>query len=74
MFIEYLSGPGLVRLYWLELLSETLRSHRASRQDTPRQGPPAASRRLRQAVVRFAAGLGNRLARRRAKSAGAVCR
>ena len=24
MFINYFTGPGLVRLYWLELLTETV--------------------------------------------------
>ena len=41
MFINYFAGPGLVRLYWLELLTETDnagKKHRERQEPRPHRG------------------------------------
>jgi len=56
MFINYLAGPGLVRLYWLELLTETVNAGKKHRErQEPRQN---RSRTLLAWILR---GLGKRL-------------
>ena len=55
MFMNYLTGPGLVRLYWLELLTETMGARR--RAELAR---PSHVRTLLGWILR---GLGKRLSR-----------
>jgi hypothetical protein len=55
MFMNYLTGPGLVRLYWLELLTETVGARR--RAELAR---PSHVRTLLGWILR---GLGKRLSR-----------
>ena len=56
MFMQYLAGPGLVRLYWLELLSETVDAGRKHRERQERR--PGRTRTLLAWILR---GLGKRL-------------
>ena len=56
MFINYLAGPGLVRLYWLELLAETVKAGKEHRE---RQEPRANHGRMLLAWI--LRGLGKRL-------------
>lgn len=49
MFINYLAGPGLVRLYWLELLTETVNAGKKHRE---RQEPPHRGRTLLAWILR----------------------
>jgi len=56
MFINYLAGPGLVRLYWLELLTETVNAGKKYRErQEPRQN------RGRTLLAWILRGLGKRL-------------
>ena len=57
MFMEYLTGPGLVRLYWLELLTETVGARRPAK---PARTRPPLARTLLGWILR---GLGKQLSR-----------
>ena len=56
MLINYFAGPGLVRLYWLELLTETVNAGKKHREREERQ--PGRTRTLLAWILR---GLGKRL-------------
>ncbi len=56
MLINYFTGPGLVRLYWLELLTETVNAGKKHHQHEERR--PGRSRTLLAWILR---GVGNRL-------------
>ena len=56
MFINYFAGPGLARLYWLELLTETVNAGKKHRERQERR--PGHSRTLLAWILR---GLGKRL-------------
>jgi hypothetical protein len=58
MFMQYLAGPGLVRLYWLEILTETVNAGRKLRERDERR--PGRGRTLLAWILR---GLGRRLSR-----------
>lgn len=58
MLINYFAGPGLVRLYWLELLTETVNAGKKHREREERQ--PGRTRTLLAWILR---GLGKRLQR-----------
>ena len=58
MFMQYLAGPGLVRLYWLELLTETVDAGRKLREREERR--PGRTRTLLAWILR---GLGKQLSR-----------
>jgi len=64
MFINYLAGPGLVRLYWLELLTETVnagKKHREREEPRPNHGRTLLAWILRGLGKRLSA-LGEKLA------------
>jgi hypothetical protein len=54
MMINYFTGPGLARLYWLELLNETM----AARKPHAEPSRPGRGRRLLAWILR---GVGKRL-------------
>ncbi len=69
MFIQYLAGPGLVRLYWLELLSETVGARRPARPGRARTLLGWILRRLGKQLSR----LGEKLAPRAEPTASPFC-
>ena len=75
MFIQYLAGPGLVRLYWLELLNETVGAGKKLREREERR--PGRTRALLGWILRGLgkrlSGLGEKLAPRPEEAASHFC-
>ena len=72
MFMQYLAGPGLVRLYWLELLTETVNASRRAELARPSRTRTLLGWILRGLGKRMS-GLGDKLAPRPEEAASHFC-
>ena len=72
MFINYFTGPGLVRLYWLELLTETVGARKRAELARPSHARRALGWILRGLGKRLSS-LGEKLAPRPEVSATQFC-